>query len=128
MAIGRLQPHEGFTLIELLIAIAIVGLLAAIAIPNFLRYQERGYNAAAESEAKNFYNAALSYAGDNAESGTVTFSGSRLPKGFFANRNIIYTGTFTVPPDGETVSTMTFRHTKSAVVYTLSREGALTSG
>lgn len=47
------RNQKGFTLIELMIVIAIIGILAAIAIPQFSKYRARSYNAAALSDAKN---------------------------------------------------------------------------
>lgn len=48
----RLQANEkGFTLIELMIVIAIIGILAAIAIPNFIAYRNKSYCSAAEADA-----------------------------------------------------------------------------
>lgn len=44
---------RGFSLIELLVVVLIVGTLAGIALPLFLRQQEKGQDAAAQSAAKN---------------------------------------------------------------------------
>ena len=48
------KNKKGFTLIELMIVIAIIGILAAIAIPQFAKYRTRAYNSAALSDLKNF--------------------------------------------------------------------------
>jgi type IV pilus assembly protein PilA len=63
--LSRLQRKEGFTLIELMIVIAIIGILAAIAIPQFSAYRTRSYNSAAQSDLRNMATAEEAYYVDN---------------------------------------------------------------
>ena len=49
----RKTNNKGFTLIELMIVIAIIGILAAIAIPNFIAYRNKSFCSATESDGNN---------------------------------------------------------------------------
>lgn len=57
----RLQSQSGFTLIELLVVVAIIGILAAIAIPQFSAYRKRGYEAQVKSDLRNAATAQEAY-------------------------------------------------------------------
>lgn len=53
------KKQKGFTLIELMIVVAIIGILAAIAIPQFQEYQAKGYDKSAQSDARNLLTAGI---------------------------------------------------------------------
>lgn len=59
------NSQKGFTLIELLVVVAIIGILAAIAIPQFSEYRARGYDARAKTDLRNVATAEEAYFADN---------------------------------------------------------------
>jgi len=61
------KNEKGFTLIELLIVVAIIGILAAIAIPQFSSYRQKAYNSAAQSDLKNLKTGMEAFMADNTE-------------------------------------------------------------
>ena len=49
----RAKPKDGFTLVEILVVIVVIGLLAAIAIPQFMSYHSEAIDAEMKSDLRN---------------------------------------------------------------------------
>jgi type IV pilus assembly protein PilA len=90
----RKTNEKGFTLIELMIVIAIIGILAAIAIPNFISYRNKGYCSAAENDAKSIVAAVADYFSNPINQ---TISDGRLVAG--THYNLSYNNTATITQD-----------------------------
>lgn len=85
----NIKNNKGFTLIELLIVMAIIGILAAIAVPVFTQYKARAYDAESKTELHNIFLACKGYWLDNGPSNdcsTTLISGSAY--GYVQSTNI----------------------------------------
>ena len=114
------RGQKGFTLIELMIVIAIIGILAAIAIPQFTAYRQRGYNASANADVKNAYTAAQAYFSDN-PAGTPSLDNLKA-YGFNQTKDVTITPTIT-----QSSGTITAKHAQGPTTYTVDDKGDITS-
>lgn len=116
LKVFRKSGEKGFTLIELMIVIAIIGILAAIAIPQFVTYRQKGYNTQAKGELKSFYTACQAYFADNP---TTTDCTTGLVSATFNNSAAV---TIT-PTTGQTLSGTTASHEAGTTTYTIGDSG-----
>jgi type IV pilus assembly protein PilA len=63
--LSMLRSKKGFTLIELMIVVAIIGILAAIAIPNFLRFQAKSRQSEAKTNLGGIFTAETAHFGEH---------------------------------------------------------------
>ena len=60
-----MKNKKGFTLIELMIVVAIIGILAAIAIPDFLKFQAKAKQSEAKTNLGAVFTTQVAYFGEN---------------------------------------------------------------
>ena len=117
LKIFRKEGQKGFTLIELMIVIAIIGILAAIAIPQFVSYRQKGYNTQAKGELKSFYTACQAYFADNPGA-----SGDCTAANVVATFQKSPAVTITVG-GGQTLSGVTSYHSSGTSTFTIGSSG-----
>ena len=76
-----MRKSEGFTLIELMIVVAIIGILAAIAIPNFLKFQCKSKQSEAKTNLSGIFTAEKAFFGEYNTYGTDLISINWQPDG-----------------------------------------------
>jgi type IV pilus assembly protein PilA len=85
--LSKLKGKKGFTLIELMIVVAIIGILAAIAIPNFLKFQAKSKMSEAKTNLGAIYTGQLAFFGEQNSYGSfdsINWSPSGTPRYHFA--------------------------------------------
>ena len=116
---GIKKREGGFTLIELLIVIAIIGILAAIAIPQFNQYKARAYDTASKADLHNIYLACKAYWSDTGSDQSCSETEAGGANYGFAPS----TGVQVTASGNETSWSATAKHASSSTTVTMNASG-----
>ncbi len=120
--------QRGFTLIELMIVVAIIGILAAIAIPQFAEYRVRAFNSTALADLRNIMTAEEAYFADN-----QAYTNFPISEGYIANiaslpgANLALNVCAQVTGASSTDFTVQAEHLNGNAAYTGSQSGSITT-
>jgi len=115
------RNDKGFTLIELLIVIAIIGILAAIAIPQFNQYKTRAYNSDTKSNLHNLFLTCKAYWADVGPSNQCDVTAATgTTYGFVQSTRVSVVGSGSEP-----AFIATAQHLDSTVSYTMASNGVI---
>jgi len=113
------RAGDGFTLIEILIVIAIIGILAAIAIPQLSIYRTRAFNKAAVSDLKNAAIAQEAYHGDHLQYCSSLTTIESPPYNFYLSQGV----ELTIVSADDAAYVMEAYHPSGDVTFTASGPG-----